>query len=86
VQLLKTQRQKVPALKAAIEDLKAGRLRAGWEKLEHSPTLQAVRKKASLISSGDHSLLETKRITALTVSLKPSRLNPFFPLLPVNMV
>ena len=32
--LLQTQRQKVPALKAAIEDLKAGRLHAGWEKLE----------------------------------------------------
>jgi hypothetical protein len=25
----------VPALKAAIEDLKAGRLQEGWEKLEH---------------------------------------------------
>jgi ATP-dependent exoDNAse (exonuclease V) alpha subunit len=34
VELLQTQRQKVPALKAAIEDLKAGRLQAGWEKLE----------------------------------------------------
>jgi ATP-dependent exoDNAse (exonuclease V) alpha subunit len=34
VQLLQTQRQKVPALKAAIEDLKAGRLENGWEKLE----------------------------------------------------
>jgi ATP-dependent exoDNAse (exonuclease V) alpha subunit len=35
VELLQTQRQKVPALKAAIEDLKAGRLQEGWEKLEH---------------------------------------------------
>ena len=35
VELLQTQRQKVPALKAAIEDLKAGRLQAGWEKPEH---------------------------------------------------
>src|SRR3984893_12123659 len=35
VELLQTQRQKVPALKAAIEDLKTGRLQAGWEKLEH---------------------------------------------------
>jgi hypothetical protein len=25
----------VPALKTAIDDLKAGRLQAGWEKLEH---------------------------------------------------
>ena len=31
VELLQTQRQKVPALKAAIEDLKAGRLENGWE-------------------------------------------------------
>jgi hypothetical protein len=31
VELLQTQRQKVPALKTAIEDLKAGRFRAGWE-------------------------------------------------------
>jgi hypothetical protein len=36
VELLQTQRQKVPALKAAIEDLKAGRPRAGWEKLERN--------------------------------------------------
>jgi conjugative relaxase-like TrwC/TraI family protein len=34
VELLRTQRQKVPALKAAIEDLKAGRLEHGWQKLE----------------------------------------------------
>ena len=32
VELLQTQRQKVPALKAAIEDLKADRLQAGWDK------------------------------------------------------
>src|SRR5436309_1531297 len=32
--ILQTQRQKVPALKAAIEDLKAGRLENGWAKLE----------------------------------------------------
>src|SRR6516164_7185245 len=44
--------QKVPALKAAIEDLKAGRFQAGWEKLEHCPTLRAVRKKAFLRSAG----------------------------------
>jgi hypothetical protein len=43
-----------------------------------TPTLQAVRKTLSLISSGDHSRLETRRITAVTVPLKPGRLNPFF--------
>ena len=34
VELLQTQRQRVPALKAAIEDLKRGRLENGWQKLE----------------------------------------------------
>jgi hypothetical protein len=42
VQLLQTQRQKVPALKAAIEDLKAGRLQAGWEKLEQHGVIKEV--------------------------------------------
>ena len=42
VELLQTQRQKVPALKAAIEDLKAGRLLAGWEKLEHHGVIKEV--------------------------------------------
>ena len=42
VELLQTQRQKVPALKAAIEDLKAGRLQAGWEKLEQHGVIKEV--------------------------------------------
>ena len=42
VELLQTQRQKVPALKAAIEDLKAGRLQAGWQKLEHHGVIKEV--------------------------------------------
>jgi hypothetical protein len=33
-ELLQTQRQTVPALTAAIEDLKAGRVENGWEKLD----------------------------------------------------
>ena len=33
VELQQTQRQRAPALKAAIEDLKAGRLENGWDKL-----------------------------------------------------
>jgi hypothetical protein len=32
----------VPALKAAIEDLKANRLQAGWEKLEHFGVIKEV--------------------------------------------
>jgi hypothetical protein len=42
VELLQTHRQKVPALKAAIEDLKAGRLQAGWGKLEHYGVIKEV--------------------------------------------
>jgi len=42
VELLQTQRQKVRALKAAIEDLKAGRLQAGWGKLEHYGVIKEV--------------------------------------------
>ena len=42
VELLQTQRQKVPALKAAIEDLKAGQLQPGWEKLEHFGVIKEV--------------------------------------------
>lgn len=38
-------------------------------------------ENACLISSGDQSRLMARRITALTVSLRPGRLNPFFPLL-----
>lgn len=42
VQLLQTQRQKVPGLKAAIEDLKADRLQAGWDKLERHGVIKEV--------------------------------------------
>jgi hypothetical protein len=42
VELLQTQRQKVPALKAAIEDLKADRLQAGWDKLERHGVIKEV--------------------------------------------
>jgi conjugative relaxase-like TrwC/TraI family protein len=46
--LLQTQRQKVPALKAAIEDLKADRLQAGWEKLERHGVIKEVINVESL--------------------------------------
>jgi len=42
VELLQTQRQKVPALKSAIEDLKADRLQAGWDKLERHGVIKEV--------------------------------------------
>ena len=58
VELLQTQRQKVPALKAAIEDLKAGRIQAGWEKLEDYGVIKEVtdgvelRRKSGRAASG----------------------------------
>ena len=48
VELLRTQRQKVPALKAAIEDLKAGRLQNGWQKLEHHGVIKELTDAAEL--------------------------------------
>jgi hypothetical protein len=44
VELLQTQRQKVPALKAAIEDLKGDRLQAGRQKLERYGVIEEVIK------------------------------------------
>jgi hypothetical protein len=48
VELLQTQRQKVPALKAAIEDLKAGRPENGWQKLEQHGVIKEVTDAAEL--------------------------------------
>ena len=48
VELLQTQRQKVPALKAAIEDLKAGRLENGWQKLEQHGVIKELSDAAEL--------------------------------------
>jgi AAA domain len=48
VELLQTQRQKVPALKAAIEDLKAGRLENGWQKLEQHGVIKELTDAAEL--------------------------------------
>jgi ATP-dependent exoDNAse (exonuclease V) alpha subunit len=46
--LLQTQRQKVSALKAAIEDLKAGRLENGWTKLEKHGVIKEFTNAAEL--------------------------------------
>jgi len=48
VELLRTQRQKVPALKAAIEDLKAGRLENAWRKLEQHGVIKELTDAAEL--------------------------------------
>src|SRR5208337_1959110 len=48
VELLRTQRQKVPALRAAIEDLKAGRLENGWQKLEQHGVIKELTDAAEL--------------------------------------
>jgi conjugative relaxase-like TrwC/TraI family protein len=48
VELLQTQRQKVPTLKAAIEDLKANRLENGWQKLERYGVIKEFSDAAEL--------------------------------------
>ena len=48
VELLQAQRQKVPALKAAIEDLKAGRLQNAWRKLEQHGAIKELTNPAEL--------------------------------------
>jgi ATP-dependent exoDNAse (exonuclease V) alpha subunit len=58
VELLHTQRQKVPALKAVVEDLKAGRLQAGWEKLEHFGVIKEVVDEVQLLQRAVEQHLE----------------------------
>jgi ATP-dependent exoDNAse (exonuclease V) alpha subunit len=48
VELLQTQRQKAPALKAAIEDLKKGRLESAWQKLDQHGVIKELRDAAEL--------------------------------------
>jgi conjugative relaxase-like TrwC/TraI family protein len=48
VELLQTQRQTVPTLKAAIEDLKAGRLENAWRKLEQHGVIKELTDVAEL--------------------------------------
>ncbi len=72
VELLQTQRQKVPALKAAIEDLKAGRLQAGWEKLEHYGVIKEVTNDAEMRERAVDKHLEALRAgkTSLIISFR----------------
>jgi hypothetical protein len=71
VELLQTQRQKVPALKAAIEDLKAGRLQAGWEKLEHFGVIKEVVDEVELLQRAVEQHLEALRAGKTSLMISP---------------
>jgi hypothetical protein len=71
VELLQTQRQKVPALKAAIEDLKAGRLQAGWEKLEHCGVIKEVTDGVELRKRAVEQHLEARRASKTSLMISP---------------
>jgi AAA domain/TrwC relaxase len=71
VELAQTQRQKVPALKAAIEDLKAGRLQAGWEKLEHFGVIKEVVDEVELLQRAVEQHLEALRAGKTSLMISP---------------
>ena len=71
VELLQTQRQKVPALQAAIEDLKAGRLQAGWEKLEHFGVIKEVIDDVELLQRAVEQHLEALRAGKTSLMISP---------------
>jgi AAA domain len=71
VELLQTQRQKVPALKAALEDLKAGRLQAGWEKLEHFGVIKEVIDGVELHQRAVEQHLEALRAGKTSLMISP---------------
>jgi AAA domain-containing protein len=71
VELLQTQRQKVPALKAAIEDLKAGRLRAGREKLEHHGAIKEITDDVELRERAVEQHLKALRAGKTSLMISP---------------
>ena len=71
VELLETQRQKVPALKAAIEDLKAGRLQAGWEKLESHGVIKEVTDNEALRERAVEQHLKALRAGKTSLMISP---------------
>jgi AAA domain len=71
VELLQTQRQKVPALKTAIEDLKAGRLQEGWEKLEHFGVIKEVIDDVELRERAVEQHLEALRAGKRSLMISP---------------
>jgi AAA domain-containing protein len=71
VELLQTQRQKVPALKAAIEDLKAGRLENGWDKLERHGVIKEVTDGEALRRRAVEQHLEALRAGKTSLMIAP---------------
>ena len=71
VELLQTQRQKVPALKAAIEDLKADRLQAGWERLERHGVIKEVIDVESLRERAVEQHLKALRSGKTSLMISP---------------
>ena len=69
--LLQTQRQKIPGQKAAIEDLKAGRLQAGWEKLEHHGVIKEVTDGEALRERAVEQHLKALRAGKTSLMISP---------------
>ena len=63
----------MPALKAAIEDLKAGRLQAGWEKLEHFGVIKEVIDEVELHQRAVEQHLEALRAGKTSLLISPRR-------------
>ena len=61
----------MPALKAAIEDLKAGRLLAGWEKLEHHGVIKEVTDSAGLRERAVEQHLKALRAGKTSLMISP---------------
>ena len=63
--------RKCPALKAAIEDLKAGRLQEGWEKLEHFGVIKEVIDEVHLRERAVEQHLEALRAGKTSLMISP---------------
>ncbi|MBV8454249.1 MAG: hypothetical protein JOZ29_18545 [Deltaproteobacteria bacterium] len=61
----------MPALKAAIEDLKAGRLQAGWEKLESHGVIKEVTDSAALREKAVEQHLKALRAGKTSLMISP---------------
>jgi hypothetical protein len=65
------QRQRAPALKAAIEDLKAGRLENGWDKLERNGVIKEVTDGEALRRRAVEQHLEAVRAGKTSLMIAP---------------
>ena len=63
--------KRLPALKAAIEDLKAGRLRAGWDKLEHHGVIKEITDGEALRKTAVEQHLEAIRAGKTSLIISP---------------